>query len=181
MKKIALLATVTIITLCMNFSAFAGEWKQNSTGWWYQNDDGTNPSTIWKQINDNWYYFDSNGYVNTGWIKISNQWYYCEPTGEMRTNELSTDVFNFKFNSDGSCLNFYENTTPSVQAGWYSYGTSSLSTLTNAIASGDVIYYNSEYWATPDYVSTLKNQRTTYFHDVAPTEESSNRYWLSEI
>lgn len=145
MKKIALLASAALLSFNISFSAFAGEWKQNSTGWWYQNDDGSNPAATWKQIEDKWYYFKSDGYMNTGWIKLSNQWYYCELTGEMRSSDLQTDVFTFRFSPDGSCPNFYENTIPSSQAGWSIFNTSSLATLTETLASGDVIYYKGNY------------------------------------
>lgn len=48
--------------------AMAAEWKQESDGrWWYQNDDGTYPVSSWKTIGDKEYYFDAKGYmvVNT--------------------------------------------------------------------------------------------------------------------
>lgn len=37
------------------------DWKQNSTGWWYE--DGNSYATGWKLISGNWYYFYSNGYM----------------------------------------------------------------------------------------------------------------------
>lgn len=180
MKKIVLLTTATLLSLCMNFSALAGEWKQNSTGWWYQNDDGTNPVTSWQQIDGKWYYFKPDGYMNTGWIKVSDQWYYCEESGEMRTEDLQTDVFTFKFNSDGSCANFHENTTPSSQAGWASYGTTSLSTFANALLRGDIVYYNGQYWATPDFLNNLKNSNLEYVHEISK-DVGTNRYGLADL
>ena len=181
MKKQTLFIAMILSTLCMS-SAYAGEWKQNATGYWYQEDDGSNPAAAWKQIDGKWYYFTPSGYMNTGWIKVSNQWYYCESSGEMRTTDLVTDVFTFRFNVDGSCLNFYENTTPSTQAGWSSYGTSSLETWTTAILKGDIIFYDGQYWATPDYTSSLKNATVTYQHDVSGDDTTSNnRYGLSEL
>ena len=58
-------------------SAFAGtgEWKQDSTGWWWQRSDGTFPKNEWRWIDaDNdgtgeCYHFDANGYLETSrWI-----------------------------------------------------------------------------------------------------------------
>lgn len=183
MRKTLLLITCVLLSSSMHFPAFAGEWKQNNTGWWYQNDDGTNPAASWQQINGNWYYFKSDGYMNVGWIKVSDQWYYCESSGEMRTSDLQTDVFTFKFNSEGSCSNFYENGTPSSQAGWASYGTTSLATFAEALASGKVIHYNGQYWGTPDYVSSLKNENIVYFHEISTEAEngSVNRYGLADL
>lgn len=73
-KKTFLTAVVAMVmTTAMSMTAFAGSWQQNSTGWWYQNDDGTWPANIWQWNDGNGdgtaecYYFDGNGYmlVNT--------------------------------------------------------------------------------------------------------------------
>lgn len=183
MKKKILMSVAIGLTLLSSTPVFAGEWKQNSTGYWYQNDDGSNPSGTWKNIDGKSYYFKSDGYMNIGWIKVNGQWYYCESSGEMRTADLQTDVMTFKFNADGSCANFYDNATPSTQAGWANYGTSSLKTWANAIIDGNIIYHNGQYWAKPDYVSSLKNENVAYFHDVSGEETSkvTNRYALADL
>ena len=183
MKKFSLLSIATLLSLSLSFPTFAGEWKQDTTGWWYQNDDGSNPANSWQLIGDQWYYFKPNGYMNTGWLKISDQWYYCELTGEMRLTDLQTDVFTFKFNPDGSCSNFYENKTPSSQAGWASYDTGSFESYADALLSGKVIYYNGQYWATPDYVNILKNETIVYYHDISEDTEdvTINRYNLIDF
>lgn len=185
MKKISVILAIMAISLTTSLPTFAGEWKENATGYWYQNDDGSNPAASWQNINGKWYYFKSNGYMNVGWIKISDKWYYCEASGEMRTAELPTDVFTFKFNEDGSCQNFYENTTPSIQAGWANYGTSSLYTWADAIVKGNIVYFNGSYWATPDYVNTIKDEQVVYYHDVASDNgqetTTTNRYSLADL
>lgn len=181
MMKKKVLTTLTIgLTLFSATPVFADEWKQNSTGWWYQNDDGSYPADTWKNISNKWYYFKSDGYMNTGWVKVNGQWYYCEPSGEMRTAELQTDIMTFKFNADGACINFYDNNTPSTQAGWANYDTSSLETWTNNILNENIIYYNGQYWAKPDYVNSLKNENIVYYHDIS-NEEMINRYRLADI
>ena len=61
-----LIAGLSVLT---SMSAFAGEWKQDLTGWWYQNDDGSYPTSTWQWIDgDNdgvseSYYFDERGYA----------------------------------------------------------------------------------------------------------------------
>lgn len=184
MKRKIVLTALTLSVLSA-FPVYAGQWQQNNTGYWYQNDDGSNPAAAWQNIDGKWYYFKSDGYMNTGWIKVSDQWYYCESSGEMRTADLPTDVMTFKFNADGSCSNFYENVTPSTQAGWANYGTTSLSTWADAILKGNIVYYNGQYWATPDYTSGLKNENVVYFHDIAmdngQTTETTNRYGLADL
>ena len=49
--------------------AYAGSWRQNASGWWYQNDDGTYPAGGWQWIDSDGdgtaecYYFYSDGYM----------------------------------------------------------------------------------------------------------------------
>lgn len=38
-------------------------WKQDSTGWWYQNSDGSYPKSTWQQIDGKYYYFNEAGYM----------------------------------------------------------------------------------------------------------------------
>ncbi len=40
MNKTKLLITSVILTTAISITAFAGQWKQDIVGWWYQNDDG---------------------------------------------------------------------------------------------------------------------------------------------
>ena len=57
------------LTAAMSVSSFAGQWKLDDTGWWYQNDDGSYPASEWKWIDGNGdgisecYYFYSDGYM----------------------------------------------------------------------------------------------------------------------
>jgi hypothetical protein len=65
MKNIRKIVCVAGIlgTLCA-FPVMAAEWKQESDGrWWYQNDDGSYPVSEWKVIDDKEYYFDAEGYM----------------------------------------------------------------------------------------------------------------------
>ena len=69
MKKIVALIGMAVLTASMSMTAFAGEWKQDSTGWWWQKDDGSSPVNQWQWIDGNndgiaeCYYFDTNGYM----------------------------------------------------------------------------------------------------------------------
>lgn len=55
----------------MGMTAFAGQWVQNTTGWWWQEDNGSYPVSQWKWLDGNkdgiyeCYAFDSNGYIYT--------------------------------------------------------------------------------------------------------------------
>ena len=67
MKTIKISLISALLMLTMATSAFAGQWQQNATGWWYQNDDGTWP-VGWAWIDGNndgvaeCYYFNEAGY-----------------------------------------------------------------------------------------------------------------------
>ncbi|MFT4106388.1 MAG: hypothetical protein QM657_11565 [Lacrimispora sp.] len=73
MKKILRVLTVTaLLSISMASAAFAGTWKQNDRGWWWQEKDKTYPSSTWEWIDSDGdgmaecYYFDENGYLLTG-------------------------------------------------------------------------------------------------------------------
>lgn len=38
-------------------------WNQDSTGWWYQNADGSYPVNQWREVNGKQYYFGADGYM----------------------------------------------------------------------------------------------------------------------
>ena len=56
-----LLATM-ILTATMGLTAYAADWRQDTTGWWYEQDGG-GYATGWTWIDGKCYYFDSNGYM----------------------------------------------------------------------------------------------------------------------
>lgn len=79
-------------------------WRQNASGWWWEESDGSYPTNRWKQINNEWFRFDERGYclINrwfndgkdwfyldkrgatvTGWVHINNRWYYFKSDGRM--------------------------------------------------------------------------------------------------
>ena len=63
MKKAIAIALATATMTSQAMPAMAAEWKQDNTGWWYQEDNGSYPTNSWKWINGRCYYFDSNGYM----------------------------------------------------------------------------------------------------------------------
>lgn len=63
MKKARLITATLFVTALMSFSAYAGQWQQDSTGWWYQNDDGSYPVNQWQEIDGKQYYFGADGYM----------------------------------------------------------------------------------------------------------------------
>lgn len=71
MRKTRLLLTVLSLSAAFSSTALAGTWQSDSTGWWYQNDDGTYPENTRQWIDGNGdgisenYYFDADGYCLT--------------------------------------------------------------------------------------------------------------------
>ena len=69
MKKFIGLAAVAAFSSIMVSSAWAGTWKQNNVGWWFDNGNGTYPASTWQWIDGNndgiaeSYYFDHAGYM----------------------------------------------------------------------------------------------------------------------
>lgn len=102
-KKISKRMTAAILTAALTISsasvAMAGEWKEDSKGWWYQEDDGTYPASDWKEIDGRWYYFDGNGYMRRGWVQDQGTWYFMGADGAMSTNQT---VEGFQLAADGA-------------------------------------------------------------------------------
>ena len=60
-----------------------GEWKSDSTGWWFEYEDTEKGYPAGK-----WYHFDESGYMQTGWTKADGKWYYMDSSGAMKTGWL---------------------------------------------------------------------------------------------
>ena len=52
-KKLLTVLSATALSLSMCIPAFAGQWVSNSTGWWWQNDDGSWPANSWQWLDGN--------------------------------------------------------------------------------------------------------------------------------
>lgn len=146
MKKMATFALVAGLSVVSATTAFAGQWKQDSIGWWWQEDDGSYPVSTWKEIDGKMYHFDANGYMETGWNKYpttrrnynwdgssytlytSDEWYCLLPSGEMLTAG----------NWDGGCLG--EDGSLYIDRTFYD----------------EDLYYQREYSDLPAFIGTPK-------------------------
>ena len=116
------------------------EWKQNSKGWWYENPDGTYPTSCWMQIDGSWYYFNASGYRMEGWQKIKNIWYYFDPeTGIMYEEQwLELGGKKYYLNSGGAMATGWLE----LEKGWYYLNGSGVG-VTGWLSSGGKWYYLS--------------------------------------
>lgn len=109
-KKLLTLLAAGLLAVSMSMTAWAGEWKQDTTGWWYQNDNGSYPKNQWQEINGKQYYFGSNGYMlsNTttpDGYKVGADGAWMEGT----QNEASKGYDNTeKVNPPVNCINVFE-------------------------------------------------------------------------
>lgn len=70
MKRKRLLTVIgsALITFAATTTVFAGTWKQDNVGWWWQRDNGSYPANGWEWIDGNndgvseCYYFNASGY-----------------------------------------------------------------------------------------------------------------------
>lgn len=80
MKKnfVKVLATTAILSMLASTTAFAGQWKSDANGWWYQNDNGSYPANTWMWIDGNGdgvsesYYFNQSGYMLANTVTPDN-------------------------------------------------------------------------------------------------------------
>lgn len=61
-KKLIMAASAALLSMMLSVPVYAGQWIQDGSGWWYQNDDGTYPSNGWNWLDGKCYYFMPDGY-----------------------------------------------------------------------------------------------------------------------
>lgn len=108
-------------------ATFQEGWIKNSTGWWYQNEDGSYPVSQWKKIKGTWYYFLPSGYMATGWQLLNGNWYYLHSSGAMATDWQFINGSWYYMNSSGSMVTgwqlingswYYMSPSGAMQTGW---------------------------------------------------------------
>lgn len=105
------LSIASMLSISLSSTVFAGEWKLDDRGWWYQNHDGTYKKSGCQQIDsDNdgiaeTYYFDENGYLcpNTrtvnGWI-VNSDGMIVTADGKLATQQIYTDKDKLNYKAD---------------------------------------------------------------------------------
>lgn len=109
-----------------------GTWMLDSVGWWYQNQDGSYPVSMWKEISGKWYFFNESGYCVYGWIYWGNTWYYMDASGAMATGWALVNGTWYYMNPSGAMATgwvlvngtwYYMNPSGAMATGWIYDGT----------------------------------------------------------
>lgn len=61
-------------------TALAG-WESDSSGWWYEYENGSYAKPGIREVEGQRYCFDSNGYMQTGWQYVYWKWFYFDNSG----------------------------------------------------------------------------------------------------
>ena len=104
-KKILVGALSAALAAGSAMTAFAAPgWNQNTTGWWWENADGSYVVNNWVQDAGKWYFMDGNGYMSRGWILDNGNWYFADASGAMLTGWVRVDGAVYYLNpvSDGT-------------------------------------------------------------------------------
>lgn len=153
MKKVfALIITVVCISFSMALIAFAGEWKQDEKGWWYENDDGSYPVNQWQEIAKKKYYFNETGYMQTADITLENITYHFDESG------ACTNPFGETITTESGSIDY---------SNWIPYDTGSLATLAEDLSKGRVVCIDGQYYASPEYANMMATPNV-HVHDVSP-------------
>lgn len=99
MKRFKVLFVSAALTVATSLTAFAGQWKSDNKGYWYQNNDNSYPVLLWQEIDGKWYYFNAEGYM------AASQWvgnYYVGSDGAMLVNTTTPD--GYKVGVDGAWI-----------------------------------------------------------------------------
>lgn len=183
MKRLSA-AILSIALACLvPVAAFAAGWETDETHGVkkYQKPDGQYAAGEWVNIDANQYYFYTTGEMATGWVKDGDNWYYCENSGERRYSDLKTDVFTFKIDKKtGICSNFTDNHIPSEQAGWWPTNLGN-DELVKESALGYIVFYNNQWWTTPEVAWIILNPVMVYEHDVSADTESADRFTAADL
>lgn len=94
LRSIFWATTVAILCIFISMPVYAGTWRSNTIGWWYQEDNGTYPVSAWKYIDGKWYRFDNYGYMlANNWLIERHNYYYFYSDGSMAVNTWIDDLY----------------------------------------------------------------------------------------
>ncbi len=144
-------------------TSFAGQWKSNDRGWWYEEDNGPFYTNGWQWIDGNndgiaeCYHFNQDGYLDVGtfieddyWVNDDGQW---EKDGIVQTKNVSTN--------NSSVTNNQSTSSPKISAPLDDY----FGGFCYAQNSADGIKL---YWSAKNNTGKTINYYTVYFNIFNP-------------
>ncbi len=147
--------------------AVSGGWRHNSSGWWYQDGNGSWPAGEWRQIGGRWYHFDDGGYMQTGWLRDGGSWYYLQASGAMKTGWLNSGGKWYFLKPSGAMAVGWRY----VGGAWY-YFSASGAMQTGWLHRGGAWYYLDSSGAMVTGTRTIGGKSYTFGSDGAWIEES---------
>lgn len=119
MKKCLTMAAALGLSLLMGITAYAGTWRQDQTGYWYAESDGSYAVSQWMKVDGSWYYFDGTGYMQKGWLQDGGIWYYLDPSSGAMVSDTARliDGVSYQFDASGAMLETQQ-MAGSGQTGW---------------------------------------------------------------
>lgn len=127
-RKMIVAALIASLSMSCSFTALAG-WQQDSVGWWYVKEDGSNTYAVgdaliegayywfndsgymqtgWKSVSGYWKYYDADGKRASGWREVDGKWYYFDNDGRMQTGWLDLDGNRYFLRNDGMVIGDFE-------------------------------------------------------------------------
>ena len=172
-KGTQIFTTAVFMSMALNQITFAGEWKSDEVGQWYQNDDGSYPVNTWQWIDGNGdgvaesYYFDENGYLLTNVTKdgytvnVDGAWMVngvvqTQQVGDENTNQNYDEQYPLKGRVEkyfgvakgedgGTYLVPYWNSTHVIREGVVPAGMTGMTyVFQKAVEDRDIFYLNPE-------------------------------------
>ncbi len=110
MRKIWKKSLVTALAMALAVSSCvpvmaAGRWREDTSGWYYENSDGSLQKGWLQDIDGKWYFLDNaTGVMKTGWIQdVDSVWYYTNASGAMQIGWVNDNGTWYYTNVGGQC------------------------------------------------------------------------------
>lgn len=196
-------AAIALTALGGGFTSEAksGTWKQDSTGWWFENSDGSYaysewvdgywldasgyntyaPKADWYSNQTGWWYQDSSGwYEQNNWEYIDGVCYHFDNLGYMCANEY---VQGYWLNADGSWTYEPVASWQKDDTGWYYIDTAGYYPKNTTVKIDEVNYTFDEYGYLVNFtILTPKTGKTaTLNFTVTPGNKSTAAKSLSNL
>lgn len=196
-RKTITAACTAALTGIMTITSFAGIWRSDSNGWWWQNDNGSWPMNTWQWLDgDNngiseCYYFDAHGYCLQA-TKTPDGYYVNEngawtENGQIQTRQNTGGAAVNIGGSNGSGTKNQEKTkaldlvTAKTVTGGFSTFTGKHTVQGDVLARGLSVYKSANFSSQAEYYTGGKYTTFTARLAISADNHSSDIVILIEI